>query len=212
MKPIKSLLILGTLAAIPALAPGDAAAQPGYGPGYGPPPNSTLPGGFHNRQGRLTFGFSGGLGGMNDDFGDIECDNCSTVSGQVEGHIGGFIGPRLALLFEAQANFQQISQGAFFEDDTFLTQSAAMIAAQFWVAPQVWVKGGVGFANLNISNNAGDQADIDNGVAVMGAVGFEIFSARYMSVDLQGRLINGSYKGIDNNITAASVGIGINWF
>jgi hypothetical protein len=213
MKPIKSLLLLGILAAVPTLAPGDAAAQPGYGPGYGgPPPNSVLPGGFHNRTGRLTFGFSAGIGGMNDDFGDIECDGCNALSGQIEGHIGGFIGPRLALLFEAQANIQQIQQGAFVEDDIFLTQSAAMIAAQFWVTPQLWIKGGVGFANLQLSDNFGNESTPENGTAVMGAVGFEIFSARYMSVDLQGRLLNGSYEGIDNNITAASVGIGVNWF
>jgi hypothetical protein len=217
MKPIKSLVLLGTLAAIPALAPSDALAQPGYGPGPGyyaaPPPNSQLPGGFHNRQGRLTFGFSAGLGGMNDNGGDLECSGCdySTLSGQVSGHIGGFIGPRLALMFEAQANVQQLSQEQFIEDDLFLTQYAAMVAAQYWVTPQLWLKGGLGLANLQVSDAFG-ESNIDNGTAIMGAVGFELFSARYMSVDLQGRLLNGSYEGIDNNITAASVGIGVNWF
>jgi hypothetical protein len=58
-----------------------------------------------------------------------------------------------------------------------------------------------------------DESSIpEGGMAVMGAVGFELLSARYFSVDLQGRLLNGSYKGIDNNITAGSVGVGINWF
>jgi hypothetical protein len=46
----------------------------------------------------------------------------------------------------------------------------------------------------------------------MGAIGFEILSARYFSLDLQGRFLNGSYDGIDNNITAGSIGLGINWF
>jgi len=210
---IKSLVLVGLVAAIPTLAPSDASAQPGgyYGPAGGPP-NSQLPGGFHNRQGRLMFGFSGGLGGMHDDFGDIECDGCQALSGMISGHIGGFIGPRFALMFEGQANIQQIQSGAFVEDDLFLTQAAAMVAAQWWVAPQLWIKGGIGFASLQVEDNFGGSSVPENGTALMGAVGYEIFSSRYLSVDLEGRIINGSYDGIDNNITAGSVGIGVNWF
>ena len=212
MKPIKSLLLLGVFATIPTL-PTEASAQPGGGYYSAPPPNSQLPGGFHNRQGRLTFGFSGALGGMNDDFGDIECDGCSSLAFGAAGHIGGFIGPRMALMLELQFNGQQLDEQVFIEDDTFLYQSAAMIALQYWVTPQLWLKGGIGLANLQLQTRDGfEAADIDNGTAVMGAVGFELFSARYMSVDLQGRILNGSYEGIDNNITAATVGVGINWF
>src|SRR5688572_27084388 len=103
MKPNKTLVMLAFL-----LAPGVAAAQGYYGgsgPGqYSQPPSTQLPGGFHNRQGRLMFGVNAGLGAMHDDFGDIECENCSAVSGELAGHIGGFIGPRLALMGELQGN------------------------------------------------------------------------------------------------------------
>lgn len=218
MKPIKSLILVGLLAAIPT-APEEAAAQPRgyYGPGPygGPPPNAQLPGGFHNRQGRLTFGFQGGLGVMNDDIGEINCGNCdfNPISFGASGHIGGFIGPRLALMFELQVNGQQVSQEAFIEDDAFLYQTAAMVALQYWVTPQLWIKGGLGLAHLEVQSRDGFfGGEIDNGGAILGGIGFELFSSRYLSVDLQGRLLNGSYEGIDNNITAASVGIGINWF
>ncbi len=213
---MKSLVLVGLLAAIPTFAPSEASAQPrrrGYyaGPAGGPP-NSQLPGGFHNRQNRLIFGFSGGLGYMNSDaFGDL--GSAGSVSGGVAGHIGGFLGPRFALLFEAQVNAQQISQERISVDDIFLYQSAAMIAAQYWVTPQLWIKGGIGFAHLEEQTRDGFAgAEIDNGTAIMGAVGYEIFSARYLSIDLQGRLLNGAYKGVDDNITAGTVGIGINWF
>ncbi len=216
MKPIKSLLVLAAL-----LIPTAASAQGYYGGGGGggyynsPPPNSTLPGGFHNRQGRLIFGFSLGLGGMSDRGGDIECGNCDygTAAGEVSGHIGGFLGPRFALLGEAQANIQTLSSGTF--EDTQLVQSALMVAAQYWVTPQLWVKGGIGFANVQVDHQYWDGTatePVDNGMALMGAIGFEVFSARYFSVDLQGRVLNGAYKGIDNSITAGSVGIGVNWF
>ncbi len=214
MQPIKSLLVLGMFA-VPVLAPTVASAQPN---GYyaAPPPNSQLPGGFHNRAGRLMFGFSLGLGGMSDQGGDIKCDGCdyNPLSGEVSGHVGGFIGPRFALMGEAQANIQTIASDQF--TDTTLIQSALMIAGQYWITPQLWIKGGVGFANLQLqqSDEFGVFAESkpDNGTAIMGAAGFELFSSRYLSVDLQGRVLNGSYKGLDNNITAASIGIGVNWF
>lgn len=212
MKPIKSLLLLSVLvaAAIPTFSSSEASAQGYYSQ---PPPNSVLPGGFHNRQGRLTFGFSGHLGGMSDDFGDIQCENCQAIGFGVAGHIGGFIGPRMALMLELQMNGHQLSEEVFIEDDAFLYQTAAMVALQYWITPQLWIKGGLGLSHLSIETRDGFFADdIDNGVAVMGGVGFELFSSRYMSVDLQGRLINGSYEGIDNNVSAATVGVGINWF
>ncbi|HWO24966.1 MAG TPA: hypothetical protein VNO30_39775 [Kofleriaceae bacterium] len=178
-----------------------------------PPPASTFPGGFHNRTGRLIFGFSLGVGGMSDRGGDIECANCeySTLAGLLSGHIGGFLGPRFALMGEAQANMQTLATDGF--DDTTLVQTALMLAGQYWVTPQLWIKGGIGFANLQVEDSYyGTVSRPENGGAIMGAIGFELLSARNFSIDLQGRLINGSYKGIDNNVTAGSVGIGINWF
>ena len=127
MKPIKSLVLVGLLAAIPTLgSSSEASAQPGgyYGPG-GPPPGAPLPGGFHNRQGRLIFGFSGGVGYMRDDIGDI---GDGSVAGSIAGHLGGFLGPRFALMFEAQANIQQLGEDVFGEPVS-LVQSAAMVAA-----------------------------------------------------------------------------------
>lgn len=217
MKPIKSLIILVLM-----LAPTAAFAQYGGGGGGGGPyyagrnPNATLPGGFHNRMGRLAFGFSLGLGGMSDKGGDINCANCNynPLAGQAEIHIGGFVGPRLALMGELQGNIQTLSVGTF--DDTNLVQSALMGAAQFWLTPQLWIKGGIGFANLQIQR--ADEFGVfaasrpENGVALLGAAGFELFSARNFSVELQGRLLNGSYKSLDNNVTAGSIGVGINWY
>lgn len=208
---MKKLIILALLFA-PSLAFAQYYSQP--------PPNSTLPGGFHNRTGRLMFGGSLGLGAMNDDFGDIECTNCDygTLAGQGALHLGGFIGPRLALMAEVQGNAQTLSSDRYSGDTSTLVQGALMIAAQFWVTPQLWVKGGVGFARLQVERSYFGDGIVDessvpeNGLALLGAVGFELLSARHFSIDLQGRLINGSYDAIDNNVTAGSIGIGINWF
>jgi hypothetical protein len=214
MKPIKSLLVIAMM-----VVPGVAAAQGYYGggPGYNQPSATTLPGGFHNRQGRLAWGGDIGLGAMNDDIGDIDCANCSDVSFQIAGHIGGFIGPRLALMGEVQGNAQTLSVGEFGDTET-LVQSALMIAAQYWLTPQFWIKGGIGFANLRVDWSAYGDGIVDestrpeNGLALLGAAGFELMSARDFSVDIQGRILNGSYDAIDNNITGLSIGVGINFY
>ena len=218
MKLSKSLLVAAALAPL-ALA-SEAAAQPGYGPGPGPgyyanPATTQHPGGFHNRNGRLIFGFSLMLGTLQDSEGDISGDESvgySTLAGGLSGHIGGFIGPRIALMAEVQGNAVTLSSD-FYEGTTTLVQSALMGAVQFWVTPQLWLKGGIGFASLDLDNDDYyEETHIDSGMAVMGAVGFELLSSQRFSVDLQGRLLAGSYDGIGQQITSGSIGVGINWF
>lgn len=202
MKPIKSLLVLAIV-----LAPALASAQGYY---YGRGPGAPVPGGFHNRAGRLTFGLGGGLGYMRDDTGSITCSTCDFNPLAVEGdfHIGGMLSPRLALMLEGQINFQQIDASTF--DGQFLTQGALMFAAQFWLLPQLWIKGGIGGANLHVDQGVFTD-DIGNGGALMGAIGVELFSARNFALELQGRLIEGLYRD-DYHVTSGTIGVGINWY
>src|ERR1700679_3951470 len=104
MKPIvKSFLVLAFL-----LVPAVASAQ-GY---YGGPPQGPYAGGFHRRMNRLAWGFSVGIGGMHDDNGLTNCNNCdyNPAAFELDAHLGGFISPRAALLFEAQVNGQTVNQ------------------------------------------------------------------------------------------------------
>jgi hypothetical protein len=204
MKPSKSLLVLFLMVVGPAIA----SAQ-GY---YGAAPE---PGGFHHRANHLVYGGSIGLGVMNDSGNRITCNNCNynPVAFEADGHIGGMLNSRLALLFEVQLNGQLISAdtGTGPGDQT-LVQSAAMLAIQYWLTPQFWIKGGLGLSHLTVDSTYYGEAPGSDGVAVMGAAGFEIFSARRMAIELQGRIISGSYDGVSDHITAGTIGIGINWF
>jgi hypothetical protein len=204
MKPIKSLLILAVLC-VPALA----SAQGYYGRGN---PGSPVPGGFHNRTGRLAWGFGVGLGGMSDSGGDISCDNCNSnpLAFEIDGHLGGMVNPRLAILFELQGNSQTLHSDVF-NGDTFLTQGAAMVAAQFWVLPQLWIKGGIGFARLQVDDTFG-VSDVGTGGALMAAIGVELFSARNFALDLQGRIIEGTYNSLNDNVTSGTIGVGFDWY
>jgi hypothetical protein len=201
MKPIKSLFVLAILC-VPALA----SAQGYYGPRY---QGTTVPGGFHNRTGRLTFGIGGGLGGMHDDSGSIDCANCrfNTLSFEGDFHIGGMVNPRLGLMFEGQLNSQQIDDRG---DGAFLTQGAGMFAGQFWLLPQLWIKGGIGFARLSVDDTV-FVTDVGTGGALMGAIGVELLSARNFAFEVQGRVIEGLYSN-DYHVTSGTIGLGINWY
>jgi hypothetical protein len=183
-----------------------------------PSPTSHYPGGFHNRAGRVIFGVNVGLGGMEDNGGDIACSNCNALAGQAAVHLGGFVGPRLALMGELQGNFQTLSADRFTGATEVLSHGALMLAAQFWITPQLWIKGGAGLSTMQVDYSAFGDGIIDdsslpeNGFALMGAIGYELLSARRFSVDLQGRLLNGSYDGGRYHLTAGSIGIGLNWF
>lgn len=207
MKPIKSLLVLAVLL-VPAIA--GAQGYYGGGGGYGAP----LPGGFHNRMGRPMWGFSVGLGGMSDDGGDIKCDaSCdyNPVSLEVDGHLGGMLSPRFGLMAEVQGNMQTVHSDLI-NGDTVLTQSTLMVAGQFWVTPQFWLKGGIGFAHLDAQDDYGPIKNFGGGGAVMAGAGFELLSARFFAVDLQARIIEGSYHGINDHITSGTIGLGLNWY
>ena len=209
MKPIKTLALLAFL-----LAPGLAAAQGYYGgsgPGqYSQPAN---PGGFHQRQGRMAYGLSLGLGGMHDEGSSVtSCNNCNynPMAGEFDLHIGAMLGPRFALLGEFQVNAQTVHSDAY-DGDTILSQHVLMIAGQYWLTPQLWIKGGIGFAHLQ-ADDSYFQYELADGGALMGAVGYELMSARNFAVDLQGRIIQGSYDSFNDSVTSATVGIGLNWY
>jgi hypothetical protein len=211
MKPSKSLFVLLLMVVGSAVA----SAQGYYGGGNS---YANEPGGFHHRANRLVYGGSIGIGVMNDSGDRITCNNCNynPVAFELDGHIGGMLNSRLALLFEVQVNGQLINaENGTGNGDSTLVQSAAMLAVQYWLTPQFWIKGGVGLSHITVDHDYYDGTVEEpgaDGVAVMGAAGFELFSARRMAIELQGRVISGNYDGVSDHITAGTIGIGINWF
>ena len=78
----------------------------------------------------------------------------------------------------------------------------------------VWLKGGIGFANLKISDendpNVSIAFDDESGGAVMGAAGVEVVQSYNFALDLQVRAGHGFYSGGDLNNLAFMVGF--NWY
>jgi hypothetical protein len=204
MKPIK-LLVLFALVLAPAVASADY--YNGGGGGYGGPR-------FHHRMGRLAWGFSVGIGGMHDDgSGLTDCAGCaSAFAFEADAHIGGMLTNNFALLFEGQVNGRTVAyDNGTGNGDTVLTQNVALIAGQWWVLPMLWVKVGLGVADLS-KNNDYVSYDYGTGGAVMGAVGFEAFSSRFFAIDIQARIVDGIYDSFNDHITSGTFGVGFNWY
>ena len=218
MQPLRHLVGL-TLAGC-LMAPTLAAAQPGAGQ----PPPSTAPGGYYaspppisdgffGRRG-ISIGFGFGLGAMSDTSGPIECVNCdyNPAAFGFDFHIGGMLNPRLALLLEIWGTGQTLDNAG----SVTLMQGMFMVAAQYWVTPQLWIKGGLGAADLSLSYDDGyyepTSEAIDKGGAVMGGLGYEVMSSRRFAIDIHGRIGIGTYDGIQDQITVGTVGVGFNWY
>jgi len=176
-----------------------------------------VPGGFFYRQG-LAMGFGLGVGNMSFESGPIECYDCETDPAAVgfDFHIGGMLRPRMALLFEVWGTTKQVD----YAGNTLFTQALVMGALQYWLTPQLWIKGGLGIATLSYSID-GESVEVEcgqpngepcTGGAVMGAVGYEIMSSRKFALDLQLRLGTGVYQGIDDQVNAGTLGVGVNWY
>jgi hypothetical protein len=51
-----------------------------------------------------------------------------------------------------------------------------------------------------------------DGLGLLGAAGFELMSARFFALDLQGRLSSGTYNSTNDHITSGTIGLGLNWY
>jgi hypothetical protein len=194
--------------------PASAQHRRGYYYAPAPPPPALTEDGFFYRRG-LTLGVGLGIGGMDSDTGALDCDNCiyTPITGALDFHIGAMINPRLALLFELWVTAKPLDEAG----TSTLSQSMAMVGVQYWLSPQLWIKGGLGFSYLNLSYDDGyyvEDAAVAEGGAIMGALGYEVMSAPRFAIDLQLRLGAGTYQGLGfgDQIHALTVGGGINWY
>jgi len=165
------------------------------------PPNVEQRFSHVDRQG-LLIGFS--LGGGS--FGLADCDTCESFDGvAADFHIGAMLTQRLGLMWDVSA----VSEAT---DDLAVTHAISTAAAQFWVTPRVWIKGGIGVGQLSVSDNNGDVvAESEVGAGVMFAAGVEVLQSRNFALDLQ---LRGSGVTYDENdtVSMASLTLGFNWY
>jgi opacity protein-like surface antigen len=201
-------LFLGLGFAFATLFGSMSVAEAQYAPYY-PPPPPPPPRGVY-RSGLI---FGGSVGWAN--FSFSQCgDGCGTaLSGEF--HIGGMVGPRLAL------------EGDFWGSNHWFSDSQASgvtfngiytLALQYWPTDIIWVKAGLGVGHLTYDDDSGGTDD-ETGFAFMLAAGVEVIQSYNFALDLQIRYGNATYNssnvdggpGVgDTNMVAFLVGV--NWY
>lgn len=122
-------------------------------------------------------------------------------------HAGTMINPSLAVLGElwGMAHTEQA-----------VTASQLLVTANVrgWVAPRLWLQGGLGVARSQISYKTGDlmaTAQSDTVPAFAAAAGVEVVHQRGFALDIEARGGSGFYTG-DARVWNAGVGVGATWF
>lgn len=185
MRLSKIILAFAILAA-PLLAVSPAHAQ---NPNQGPDATA-----FRHHQGFM-IGF--GLG-----VSVASCDGCQDeTSVGLDFNVGGFINPRLAIMYDVAAWVDS-------EDDATLILAANTVAAQYWVAPAVWIKGGIGISQVELSYD-GEEIASDNGIALTAAAGYEVMSRGKFAIDLSGRLSLLDFDG--GSVKLLNIAAGFRW-
>jgi hypothetical protein len=153
----------------------------------------------------LTFGGSLGVGSMVSD----GCGPYCGGSGMIEGHIGGMLNPRLALMGDFFAAVHSWDDG-YYTGQTY--NGIYTIAAQYWATDIIWLKGGVGFAHLQFGyDGAALPISDESGPAFLVAGGVEVVQSFNFALDLQFRVGHGSYSN-GPDVTNYAFMVGVNWY
>jgi len=139
--------------------------------------------------------------------GNISCDgNCGDSfreAGGANGHIGYMLTPRLGLLFDAWAMTSRET------DNVSITYVAGTVGARLWLAPWVWVQGGVGSGHAVVRVAIFDARSDDVPVGEL-AAGLEVVRGPGWALDVTARVAQGSSTDSSGNdvSTDRMVGLG----
>jgi len=188
-----------------ALVVGWSGGTPAFAQGQGyqqqPPP----PSGYAPAAAQGPFGHhSGVMVGVGIGMGSVSCDGCETSEIEVafDFHLGGFVSPQLAIMWD---------YGGLVDSEGDLTAVLAShtAAAQYWVAPKVWIKGGLGVAQAYVS--FGSESDSEFGVAGLVGGGYDIMQSNNFVLDVSARLSFLDFDELNTNLTMITGIIGARW-
>lgn len=169
---------------------------------------ATASAGTSNDRNGLVLGASldGGNLGCQTKSGD-DCGDGTHAAGGLSLHVGLMLGPRLAILGEAWGM-------AHTEDSLTATQALATANVRAWLAPRLWLQGGVGVARSKISYEnslfmvSSTSATVP---AVAAAIGLELVHSPSFGLDVELRGGSGLYRD-DVRIYNAALGVGVTFF
>lgn len=207
MRRVNSLILAAGIAGAVLAGFGSTAhaqyQQPpaGYGappPGYYPPPP---PPRAWYRTG-LTFGVGIGPGSITT---TSTCGDFCGAAIALEGHIGGMLNPRLAIMGDFWLNAHPIPNS-----DGTTTNSISSLALQYWLTDIIWIKGGLGIGHTQVLSDSEGVLDDATGLGLLAAGGIELIHAPNFALDLALRFGHGFYDGGDVDNFALT--LALNWY
>lgn len=154
-----------------------------------------------------TFGAGVGVGSM---FSNCDDDfDCDTVleSGSLHAYAGGFLASSTALIGEGWGMAHR-------DSDVTITHGLLVGGLQHWLAPRVWVKGGIGVARSSFSYDAPlvdleSRSDIVPGGLL--AAGVDLVQESSAAFSLELRYGAGLYDDAESRIHQAALSGALSW-
>lgn len=158
----------------------------------------------------MLIGFGVGGGNISAECDQNAHDICDEVleSGSFSGHIGSMVAPRLGVMLDVWPMI-------YHEDFLTITHVITTAAAQYWITPALWVKGGIGVARAEFNYDGifvDEEVQTDTVAGVMAGVGYEIYRKPDFAIDLQLRAGTGFYKEDEVKGHSGAFEVGFNWY
>ena len=153
--------------------------------------------------GALMFGH---LGCKTSDGGDCNGDGVAEAGG-LNLRAGVMVSPRLAIALDLAAMTHR-------EDRIKTTQAMAAVTARGWVAPQIWLEGGLGMARASAEYDltiANVKSETDTVPGFLVGVGVEVVSAPKFAIDVGLRAATSFYKD-DIQLYNVALTVGASFF
>lgn len=153
--------------------------------------------------GALMFGH---LGCKTSDGGDCNGDGVAEAGG-LNLRAGIMVSPRLAIALDLAAMTHR-------EDRIKTTQAMAAVTARGWLAPQIWLEGGLGMARASAEYDlsvANVMSETDTVPGFLVGVGVEVLSAPKFAIDVGLRAATSFYKD-DIQLYNVALTVGASFF
>jgi len=139
-----------------------------------------------------------------------------------EGHFGGFVSPRLALLVEVWGSSHALDPDVY-QYEASVTQTNFHAGAQYWFTPRMWLKAAFGTSRLDVTGcpkglpvplacGPPELQGTRKGFGGLGSLGYEILHRPGYSLDLQLRLAGAGYKDEGGRTASGSIQASFTWY
>jgi hypothetical protein len=141
---------------------------------------------------------------------DFACNGCEQdpPTGSFDLHGGVMITEDLAL----QGELWFHSRALDVDGMTSVNQSMFLLAAQYWPTARFWLKAGIGLASLTTSSAGAGSENLDDGSALMAAIGYELMHSRGFGLDVQLKTGMGNYSQDAKAVAITALALGLNWY